>query len=281
MFTSELKKNFDPRRKLPLFPAIVLLMLFVFPGCGAQFMYRPDKVIRATPEDENLTYESVSFETEDSVRLSAWWIPAQEQIGVILFFHGNGGNISHYLEPVLVWHRMGLSTLSVDYRGYGMSAGSPTEKGTYLDAEAAWRYLVRERGVDPRCIIIYGKSLGGSVAAHLARDRTPAMLVVDSSFTRIATVGHELVPWAPAGLILGNAYNTVEYIRSVRCPVLIIHSRDDEMIALHHAEELYEAAPSPKELLLTSGSHNGGFHQSLPVYEPGLTSFVRRYLPGR
>ena len=171
--------------------------------------------------------------------------------------------------------------MPVDYRGYGMSAGYPTEEGTYRDAEAAWGYLVGQRGVDPRDIIIYGKSLGGSIATWLARARNPGMLVVDSSFTRIAAVGQDLVPWAPAGLILGNAYNTEEYIKKVKCPVLIIHSRDDEMIRFHYGLDLYEAAPGPKEFLPISGSHNGGFEQSLPVYEPELKSFISKYLPSR
>jgi uncharacterized protein len=265
--------------KAILSSVLTLLILITLPGCRSQLIFHPDKVIRKTPGDFNLHYETISFETADNVRLSGWWIPAENQIAVVLFFHGNGGNISHFLDPVAVWNRMGLSTFSVDYRGYGMSAGDPTEEGTYRDAEAAWKYLVRQRGIDPQNIIIYGKSLGGSVAAWLARDRTPGMLIVDSSFTRIAAVGRDLFPWAPAGLILGNAYPTEEYIRTVKCPVLIIHSRDDEMIPFHHGQDLYEAAPQPKEFLLISGSHNGGFYQSLPVYEPGLKSFTSKHVP--
>ena len=267
--------------KAILFSALALLILITFPGCRSQLIYHPDKVIRTTPAEFNLHYETISFETEDNVKLSGWWIPAEDQIAVVLFFHGNGGNVSHFLDLVAVWNRMGLTTFSVDYRGYGMSAGYPTEEGTYRDAAAAWKYLTAQRSIEPQNIIIYGKSLGGSVAAWLARERTPGMLIVDSSFTRIAAVGRDLFPWAPAGLVLGNAYNTEEYIRSVKCPVLIIHSRDDEMIRFHHGQELYEAAPEPKEFLPVSGSHNGGLYQSLPVYEPGLKSFISKYLPSK
>jgi len=107
------------------------------------------------------------------------------------------------------------------------------------------------------------------------------MLIVDSSFTRIAAVGQELFPWAPAGLILGNAYNTEGYIRTVKCPVLIIHSRDDEMIPFHHGQDLYEAAPQPKEFLPISGSHNGGSISPFPLYEPGLKSFISKHVPSK
>jgi uncharacterized protein len=264
--------------KPALFSLLALLVVIAFPGCSSQLIFHPDKVIRQTPTDFRLQHETIFFESEDKVKLSGWWIPAEKSIAVVLFFHGNGGNISHFLDHAAVWNRMGLSTFSIDYRGYGMSAGYPTEEGTYRDARAAWKYLVEQRGLKPQNIIIYGKSLGGAVAAWLARERTPAMLVVDSSFTRIAAVGRDLFPWAPAGLILGNAYNTEDYIKTVKCPVLIIHSRDDEMISFHYGEDLFRAAPQPKEFLSIAGSHNGGFYQSLTVYEPGLKSFISRHL---
>ena len=105
------------------------------------------------------------------------------------------------------------------------------------------------------------------------------MLIVDSSFTSIATVAKELVPWLPSGLVLGNAYNTEAYLKKVKCPVLIIHSRNDEMISFRQGRQLFDAAGEPKELLILSGSHNGGFRQSLSLYEPGVKSFIFRYLP--
>jgi fermentation-respiration switch protein FrsA (DUF1100 family) len=138
---------------------------------------------------------------------------------------------------------------------------------------------VTQRGLEPQNIIIYGKSLGGSVAAWLAQARTPGLLIIDSSFTRIAAVAQDLFPWAPAGLILGNAYNTREYMKTIKCPVLVMHSIDDEVVPFHHGHELYEAAPEPKDFLVLSGSHNGGFYKSLPEYERGLRSFILRRLP--
>jgi uncharacterized protein len=261
------------------FYILILFLLISITGCRSQFIFHPDKIIRATPADIKLPYETVFLETEDRVKISGWWIPAEKQVAVVLFFHGNGGNISHYLDYAVVWSKMGLSTFAVDYRGYGMSTGSPTEEGTYRDAEAAWNYLVTQRSLKPRNIIIYGKSLGGSVAAWLARAHAPGLLIVDSSFTRIAAAAQDLFPWAPAGLVLGNAYNTEEYVKAAKCPVLIMHSSDDEIVLFHHGHELYEAAPEPKDFLVLSGSHNGGFYKSLPEYERGLRSFILRRLP--
>ena len=254
------------------------MVLVAFAGCRSQFIFHPDREIRTTPANFKLPYETILFETEDKVKISGWWIPAEKQMATMLFFHGNGGNISHYLDYAAVWNKMGLSTFAVDYRGYGMSGGHPTEDGTYRDAEAAWHYLVTQKGIEPKKIIIYGKSLGGSVAAWLAQAHTPGLLIIDSSFTRIAAVARDLFPWAPAGLILGNAYNTEEYVKSLRCPVLIMHSSDDEIVPFYHGQELYETAPAPKEFLPLSGSHNGGFYQSLPAYEQGLKGFISKYL---
>jgi len=132
--------------KAILFSMLALLILINFPGCRSQFIYHPDKVIRETPADFKLHYETVFFETEDNVKLSGWWIPAEKQIAVVLFFHGNGGNISHFLDLMAVWNGMGLSTFSVDYRGYGMSAGYPTEEGTYRDAESPSHHGRLRRG---------------------------------------------------------------------------------------------------------------------------------------
>ena len=257
---------------------LIAALLIGLSGCQS-LIFHPEKRIMETPADHKLPYETISIQTKDKVKLSGWWIPAEKQVGVVLFFHGNGGNVSYFLEPVIVWNRMGLSTLIVDYRGYGLSEGRPSEAGTYLDADAAWEYLVRDRGIDGQYIIVYGKSLGGSIATWLAQDRTPGMLIVDSSFTSIATVAKELVPWLPSGLVLGNAYNTEAYLKKVKCPVLIIHSRNDEMISFRQGRQLFDAAGEPKELLILSGSHNGGFRLSLSLYEPGVKSFILKHLP--
>ena len=259
---------------------LIATLIIGLSGCQS-LIFHPEKRIMETPADRKLLYETVSIQTRDKVKLSGWWIPAEKQLGVVLFFHGNGGNVSYFLEPVIVWNRLGLSTLIIDYRGYGLSEGLPSEAGTYLDADAAWEYLVRDRGIEGQNIIVYGKSLGGSVATWLAQDRTPGMLIIDSSFTSIATVAKELVPWLPSGLVLGDAYNTEDYLKKVKCPVLIIHSPNDEMIPFRHGQRLLDIAAEPKEFLIVAGSHNGGFHQSLPLYEPGLKSFILKHLPRR
>lgn len=244
----------------------------------SRFIYYPTREIESTPDDAGLTYESCRFEASDGVSLSGWFIPAEKSRGVILFCHGNGGNISHRLESIQQFHRLGLSTFIFDYRGYGESGGELSEKGTYLDAEAAWRYLVEEKQFTPDEIIIFGRSLGGAIAAWLAKEHQPKALMVESAFTSIGDVGSEMYPFLPIRLLTRFRYSTVDYIRQIHCPVLIVHSSDDELIPFSHGQRLFRAAPEPKRFLEISGGHEDGFLVSAKQYEDGFNRFISEYV---
>ena len=252
---------------------VTILMVF-----QSHFIYFPEREITVTPAEIGLSYEAVCFEAADGVKLSGWFVPAERSRGVILFCHGNAGNISHRLESVQVFYRLGLSTFIFDYRGYGQSEGKLTEQGTYLDAEAAWRYLVQKRQVDPTEIIVFGRSLGGAIAAWLARDHTPKALIIESTFTSVRDIGAELYPYLPVRLLSRFDYNAMDYLRQVNCPVLIVHSRDDEIIPFSHGRRLFETANEPKEFLEITGTHNEGFMTSAKHYEGGLDSFISAHI---
>jgi hypothetical protein len=224
-----------------------------------------------------MPYEPVSFSAADGVRLSAWWVPAEQERGVLIFCHGNAGNISHRLDSLLIFHRLGLSTLIFDYRGYGLSDGKPTEKGTYLDADAAWMYLIRERRIPPDRIIIFGRSLGGAIASRLARDRTHRALILESTFTSVPDMIRDIYPWAPTAISAGHRYDTMDNIKTLRTPVLVVHSRGDEIVPFAHGIRLYESPPGPKSFLEIRGSHNRGFLESRAAYEPGLDRFLTEF----
>ena len=262
-----------------IFPAcFIFVSLCILSGCASWFIYHPDKEIKRTPPDEGLAYEPVDFETQDGVRLSGWWLPVCKHRGVVLFCHGNAGNISYRLDSLLIFNRLRLSTLIFDYRGYGKSRGKPSERGTYLDAKAAWNYLAETRKIPSQDIIIFGRSLGGSIAAWLAQDHAPRMLIVESCFTSLRDIARERFRWLPAGLLGDYQYDTRQYLQRAGCPVLIIHSRNDDLIPFRQGQALYEAAREPKEFVEISGSHNRGFMDSLEQYEAGLDRFISRYL---
>ena len=143
-----------------------------------KFVYRPSARIEVTPASVGMYYEEVALVASDGVRLSGWYLPLADARGTVLFCHGNAGNISHLLGVAEDAHRLGLGILLFDYRGYGQSEGTPSEEGTHRDAEAAWNYLVQEAGLAPDQIAIIGRSLGGPIAARLARDKKPGRPVL-------------------------------------------------------------------------------------------------------
>ncbi|MEE9399510.1 MAG: alpha/beta hydrolase, partial [Dehalococcoidales bacterium] len=249
--------------------------LFIF---QSHYIYYPESTLLDDPGRIGLHFETVSFENMEGLKLSGWFIPGDGARGIVLFCHGNGGNISHRLESIQVFHRLGLDVFIFDYRGYGQSEGKPTEYGTYKDAEAAWRYLVEERQVDASEIIIFGRSLGGAVAAWLARGHMPGALILESTFTSIPDVAAKMYPYLPVRLLLRFKYNTAEYLSGVKCPVLIVHSRDDEVMAFGHGRRLFEVAKEPKKFLEITGTHNEGFLTSGKDYEEGLNTFISTYL---
>ncbi len=249
--------------------------LFIF---QSHYIYYPVRVLSTDPGSIGLNFESVSFETADGVKLSGWFIPGENAKGVILFCHGNAGNISHRLESIQIFHRLGLDIFIFDYRGYGQSEGKPTEPGTYQDAEAAWRYLTEERQVNPSKIIVFGRSLGGAVASWLAQRHTPGALILESAFTSLPDIAATVYPYLPVRLLLRSKYNTAEYLGRINCPVLIVHSRNDEIMPFSHGQRLFEMAKEPRKFLEITGTHNEGFITSGKRYEEGLNAFVSEYM---
>lgn len=242
-----------------------------------RLIYFPSQSWLATPAQAGIPYEEIWLESADGVKLSGWFVPAESSRGVILFFHGNGGNISHRLESLALFHRLGWSTFIIDYRGYGQSEGRPGEQGTYLDAEAAWRYLLEEKRVRPEQIVIFGESLGGAVAAWLAQTHSPQALILLSTFTSVPDMGAQTYPFLPIRLLARVHYNTLARLPEITCPVLIIHSPDDEVVPYSHGQKLFGVAREPKEFLKLRGGHNEGVLLAAAEYEAGLIAFFDQY----
>lgn len=259
---------------------LVALAMFIF---QSRFIYFPTKEISTTPVEIGLSYEDISFATADSLTLSGWFIPSKRNRRTILFCHGNAGNISHRLDSIKLLNELGMNIFIFDYRGYGKSDGGiPDEKGSYRDAEAAWEYLTTVRNIDPRNIIIFGRSLGGAVAAELALKKPAAALVIESSFTSIKDLGAKLYPFLPVRLLSKYEYNTLEKVKAIESPKLIIHSRNDELVPYEYGRRIFKAAREPKQFLELSGGHNDGFLMSRDVYKTALDSFFNVYeLKGR
>jgi uncharacterized protein len=253
------------------------LWLFFF---QSSLVYYPeiDREVVATPASAKLPYEDIHLETSDGTVLHGWYVPAPQPRGAVLFLHGNAGNISHRLDSVAMFHRLGYSTLIFDYRGYGSSGGKPSEPGTYRDAEAAWRYLTEQQHVPSCNIVLFGESLGGAVAAWLAARQKPGALVIASGFTSVPDLGQQLYPYLPVRLLARIRYDTRESLRSVSAPVLIAHSPQDDIIPYEHGRALFAAANPPKQFLELAGGHNDGFISMRASWVKALGDFLGEHI---
>ncbi len=214
-----------------------------------------------------LTYENLTLVTKDKVNIQAWYIPAQNATKTVLFCHGNGGNISHRLDTVNILNELNVNCLLFDYRGYGQSDGKPSERGTYRDAMAAWKWLTEEKGLPPDDIVIFGRSLGASIAARLAKKVNPASVVLESAFTSYEKIAKKFYPYMPVHWFASFKYNTLEHVKHIKSPVLVIHSKNDETVPFEFGKQLFDAASQPKDFVEIAGCHNDGFLFSGDLYK--------------
>ncbi|MGE5297348.1 MAG: alpha/beta hydrolase [Solirubrobacterales bacterium] len=240
----------------------------------SRLLYHPFREVVLAPADRRLPYEEVVLRARDGVKLAGWHIPADDARFTVLFCHGNGGNLMHTLDAVGLFREMGLSCMVFDYRGYGDSEGKPTEAGTYLDARAAFDWLTQVKGVPAERIIVCGRSLGGAIAAHLAAEVQPAALAMEGAFTSYPDIGAHFYPYMPVRLFARYRYDTLASVKQVRCPVLVVHSKDDELVPPAFGRRLFEAAGEPRQFAEISGSHNEGFLLSSDVYRAAWTRWL-------
>lgn len=236
-------------------------------------LFFPFKTIEYTPQAIGLSYEDIYFTTEDGKKINGWFVPAKEAKYTILFFHGNGGNLSHRLDKIKIFHDLGLNIFIIDYRGYGKSEGAPSEAGLYLDAKAAYSYLTDNVNIIPSSIILYGESLGGAVALELATKVTAEAVITEEAFSSMRGIAKDMYPFIPSFLV-SDRFNSVSRIEKVDIPKLIIHSKNDEMIPFSNAQTLYNKAKDPKVLAAISGSHNDAFIES----EKDYTNYIREFI---
>jgi len=238
----------------------------------------PGRALDATPEDIGFAYEDVSITTSKGVRLHGWFVPAKQARATVLFFHGNAGNISHRLDSIAIFRELNLDVFIIDYGGYGQSEGKPSEKGTYLDAQAAWEYLVNDRQLAPENIVIFGRSLGGGVASHLATQTTPGAIILESTFTSAPDMASRLYPFLPTRLLARMKYPVIENVKQLSSPLMVVHSKHDEIIPFDMGESVFAAAPEPKGMQVITGGHNDGFFLNRHQYQIAIGDFLDKHL---
>jgi fermentation-respiration switch protein FrsA (DUF1100 family) len=254
-------------------PALAALLLTGCTGWIDRFVFFPDRRVGPPPAG----VEERWLVTEDGRRLHAWYAPPPRGGAVLLWSHGNAGNIDSRRSVLLALVGRGLGVLAYDYRGYGRSEGSPSEPGVYLDASAAFDDLVA-RGIDPAAIVCFGESLGGAVSIELATRRRCGAVVAVSTFTRLADVARR--HYGPLGSLAGDRFDSLARLPRVSAPVLVAHGDRDEIVPFELGERLSAAASGPRRFFRIPGAdHNDAVGR--PALLDAVAGFVRETVAGR
>lgn len=250
--------------------ALLLLIAFgALPATGCRsvnplakledsLVYAPMQYPNGDWYPQNLAVEDAWFTAEDGTKLHGWYVDHRNPRAVVLFAHGNAGNLTHRADRLRQLNeRHQAAAMTFDYRGYGRSKGKPSEEGILLDARAARTWLANRTGVVQQDIVLMGRSLGGGVAVDLAAKDGARALVLESTFTSLPKAASKHVPWLPTGLVMYNRMNSLEKIATYGGPVLISHGDADRVIPFTHGRQLYQAAPGPKRFVtIPDGDHN-------------------------
>ena len=242
---------------------LAILLLRVF---EERFIFfpEPSRPSDLTPEQAGVKVEDVFITTSDGVRIHAWWAGGTGAARTILYFHGNAGNLSLRLPNIGWLAQLPANVLAVDYRGYGKSEGKPTEEGVYLDAEAAYDYLVQERKIPAEQIVVLGQSLGTTVAVDLASKRSVAAVILEAGFPSAKRVAQQAMGLPGLGWIIRSRFDSAAKLKSIHVPVLVAHCREDSVMPFVLGEELYAAANQPKQFV----AYAGDCHEPLYTADP-------------
>ena len=238
-----------------------------------KMVFYPLKEVDVTPKDWELSFEKVTLKTASNEKITGWYLPHPKAEKTVLFFHGNGGNISHRGDSIYIFHKLKFNVLIIDYLGYGESEGSPSEQGLYLSADAAWQYLIATKNIKADNIIIFGRSLGGAVAVDLASRVKAGGLILESTFSSVRDFVEIAFPILSPFIYLRYSFDSLSKIKNISAPTLVIHSPEDGVIPFELGVKLFKGLNTEKDFLEIRGSHNDGFMQSVSSYMPSIRSF--------
>lgn len=256
----------------------VLLLGLLSSGCNwfiENQVFFPDKTIEQTPAEIGLPFEDVWFNSSDGVGLHGWLVPVSPATHIFLFCHGNAGNISHRLDNIRLLRQMGIAVFIFDYRGYGRSQGRISEKGFYLDSEAAHQVARKWSEQHGAKLVIFGRSLGGIAAVHLGANGAGDGLILESTFTNMGAMARAHYPLPFAERWLEDRLNAAGEIGRVKAPILFIHGDKDRVVPIRLGRKLHDAAPHPKEFYRIRGAgHNDTYLVGGKEYFKQIQTFL-------
>jgi len=262
---------------LPILLIVVGVGIVFYPFIENSIIFHPDRQLDDNPSNWELFYKDVQFLTPDGLKLHGWFFPLSEESPILIFCHGNAGNISHRIENVNFLVKKGISVFLFSYRGYGKSSGSPSEKGIYIDGIAAYDYLTDVEKIPPERIAVFGRSLGGSVATEIALQRKVRCMIIESTFTSIKDMAKTIFPFFVFSPFLPHHYNTICKIANVNIPKLIIHGDNDEIVPFSMGKKLFSQTPEPKLFLpIHEAGHNDTYVVGGEKYFDAIVGFISR-----
>lgn len=241
---------------------LVAVLVLSLSGCKAlinQLAFHPDNTNLPDAGELPPGVEEILIETEDGVELTSLYLPSDTSKHVLIYFHGNGRNLYRRLSSYIKLREMGINVLAISYRGYGKSEGTPTEKGIYTDGEAALKYATEVLGFSEDQILLFGRSIGSTVAVEIAQNRGVMGIVLVTPLTSGKDMAKEIgLSWFSS--LAGDAFDNLTKIESSQAPLLIVHGTEDKITPFFMGQELFEQASVDKEFIRIEGGRHNDLH---------------------
>jgi hypothetical protein len=263
-------------RRLLVLVAVLIVLKLLVPSLERRLVFFPFAGEDASPETLGIPYRPVTLTTSDGERLVLWQLEPERPIADVVYFHGNGGNLSVWLPVLAGLHRQHIRVLAVDYRGYGLSTGAPSEEGVLRDADTVVRYA-HDRRRQGRPLVYWGRSLGGAIAAYATSVASPDGLILESSFPDKASVVRNQPVLRALNVLSSYRFPTLEWLRGFDKPVLVMHGDRDSIVPFALGRELFEGLGGPKTFVAIRGAdHNDGFDVTNRDYWDPVLTFIER-----
>jgi fermentation-respiration switch protein FrsA (DUF1100 family) len=258
-----------------LFVVALAALALLVRALESRFAFFPWTGEDVTPQQSGVAYTAPTIETADGERLRAWHLPRSDAVAQVVYFHGNGGNLSLWADILVALWRQRLEIVAVDYRGYGVSTGTPSERGLYLDVEATLAFVHQHLRRPEVPLIYWGRSIGTAMAAYGAGRRPPDGVVLEAGFPS----ARSLLETNPLLLALSYLstyrFATADWMANVHAPALVIHGDRDSVIPFRLGRRLYDTLPGPKRFVtLPGGDHNDPTPADAPLYWEEVAAFV-------
>ncbi len=235
----------------------------------------PSTGVQRTPASAGISFDNLEITTSDGVRLHGWWMEHAAPRATVIYWHGNGGNLSLWLDVLADIHRCGFSVLAVDYRGYGTSAGAPTERGIYLDAQAVMAYYRQHLRRPDVPTLYWGRSLGCAAASHAAKEVPPDAVILESPFPDVRSLFAGNLVMTGLGVFASYRFPTAEHLQGYSGPLLVLHGDADSIIPFRAGRQVFDSAPTGrKTFVVLEGADHNDVHAGHPAYWPAVDQFL-------